>query len=147
MTRDAFALLAQAGVTLPLVGLIWTVQIVHYPLFGGVGEAGFADYERRHAARITYVVGPLMLAEVLVCGWLVLHPPAGVPAWWCRIGAGLVGLIWASTYFLSVPLHAKLAGGFDPAAHTRLVLTNWPRTVLWTARGLLALVMLAVRLR
>ena len=147
MKPDLLALLTQAGVTLPLVGLIWTVQVVHYPLFAGVGADRFAAYEAAHAARITRIVAPLMLAEVAVCGWLCVSVPAGVPAWWCWIGAGLVGLVWASTGFLSVPLHARLAEGFDAAAHAKLVATNWPRTILWTLRGLLCLAMLACRLR
>ena len=29
--------LLHLGATLALVGLIWTVQVVHYPLFAGVG--------------------------------------------------------------------------------------------------------------
>ena len=147
MKPDLLALLLQAGVTLPLVGLIWTVQVVHYPLFAGVGADGFAAYERSHASRITLVVAPLMLAELAVSGWLCWRIPAGVPAWWCRAGAGLTAAVWASTWFLSVPLHARLAAGFDAAAHARLVATNWPRTALWTLRGLLCLAMLARRLR
>ena len=50
MKPDLLALLAQAAATLPLVGSIWTVRVVHDPLFAGVGEAGFAAYERSHAA-------------------------------------------------------------------------------------------------
>ena len=146
MKPDLLALLAQAAATLPLVGLIWTVQVVHYPLFAGVGADGFAAYERSHAARITVVVAPLMLAEAAVCAWLAVSPPAGVPAWWCYAGAGLTAAVWLSTYALSVPLHGKLAGGWDAAAHAKLVATNWPRTILWTLRGALCLAMLARRL-
>ena len=56
-------LLLQAAATLPMVGLIWFVQIVHYPLFGEVGHDRFADYERNHQNRTTLVVAPLMLVE------------------------------------------------------------------------------------
>ena len=66
MKADLLALLAQAATTLPLVGLIWTIQLVHYPLFDGVGAEGFAAYERRHAAAITWLVAPLMLGELAV---------------------------------------------------------------------------------
>ena len=143
---DTAALLTQAAVTLPLVGLIWTVQVVHYPLFAGVGADGFAAYERAHAARITWVVAPLMLAELAVSGWLLWRVPAGVPAWQCYAGAAATAGIWLSTYFLQVPRHAELAAGFDAAAHASLVLTNWLRTALWTARGGLCLAMLAARM-
>ncbi|QDT15361.1 hypothetical protein [Alienimonas californiensis] len=143
---DVAVLLVQAAVTLPLVGLIWTVQLVHYPLFDGVGAEGFAEYERRHSLRITWIVAPLMLAELAVSGWLAVQPPAGVPAWQCWLGATLTAGIWLSTGFLQVPRHRELAAGFVPAAHAALVGTNWLRTLLWSGRGALALAMLAARL-
>ena len=37
-------LLANVASTLILVGLIWFVQVVHYPQFERVGSAAFADY-------------------------------------------------------------------------------------------------------
>ena len=125
--------------TLLMVGVIWVVQVVHYPLFAGVGGAGWAAYEASHQSRITLVVGPLMLAELATAVWLVLDRPAGVPAWAVVLGAALVGLIWASTAFVQVPLHSALGGAFDAEAHRRLVGTNWVRTVAWTARGGLVL--------
>ena len=137
------AFLIHLGVTLALVGLIWIVQVVHYPLFAGVGAGGWAAYEAAHQARITLVVGPLMVAELATAVWLVLAPPAGVPAWAVLVGAGLVGVIWASTAFVQVPLHSALGGAFDADTHARLVATNWIRTVAWTARGGLVLWMTA----
>lgn len=127
--------LLHLGATLALVGLIWTVQVVHYPLFAGVGEAGWAAYEVAHQSRITLVVGPLMLLEIATAVWLVVERPAPLPAWSVVLGAALVGLIWASTAFIQVPLHSALASHFDADAHARLVATNWIRTMAWTARG------------
>ncbi|WP_412063361.1 hypothetical protein [Rubrivirga sp. IMCC45206] len=131
--------LANLGATLALVGLIWTIQVVHYPLFAGVGEAGWATYEASHQSRITFVVGPLMLVEIATAVWLVLARPAPLPLWAVVLGAALVGVIWATTAFVSVPLHTALAADFDADAHARLVTTNWIRTVAWTARGGLVL--------
>ena len=59
-------IVANAAVTLMLVGLILTIQVVHYPLFARVGAAGFAAYEAAHSARITVLVMPLMGLEVLL---------------------------------------------------------------------------------
>lgn len=125
--------------TLVMVGVIWTVQVVHYPLFAGVGADGWPAYEAAHQRRITPVVGPAMVVELVTAVWLVLARPAAFPAWAVVLGAGLVGVIWASTAFVQVPLHAALSGGFDPDAHARLVATNWVRTAAWTVRGALAL--------
>lgn len=128
---------AHAAVTWALVGLIWTIQLVHYPLFARVGEAGFAAYSARHSAAITPLVGPLMGLELVSAGWLALHPPAFTPAWAWWAGLALALLVWASTGLVQVPLHRRLGGGFSGEAHARLVRSNWLRTVAWSARGLL----------
>lgn len=121
--------------TLAMVGVIWVVQLVHYPLFSGVGADGWAAYEVGHQQRITWVVGPLMLLELATAVLLVLDRPAAMPMAAAVAGAALVGAIWASTAFVQVPLHNALGGAFDAEAHARLVGTNWVRTLLWTARG------------
>jgi hypothetical protein len=54
----------------------------------------------------------------------------------------LLAVNWLSTFLVQVPLHARLGTGFDAAAHRRLVLSNSLRTLAWTGRGVLALVML-----
>lgn len=135
-------LLLNTAVTFALVGLIWTVQVVHYPLMNGVGEAGFRAYHARHAQAITWIVAPLMLVEILTAVSLAVAPVPGVPAWLGWAGLALVLLVWAVTALVSVPLHQRLESGFDAGVHTRLVNTNWIRTAAWTARGLLTLAML-----
>ncbi len=130
-------LLAQVISTWFLVGLIWTIQIVHYPLFAAVGVDRFVAYEASHTRLITWVVGPVMLVEAATAGLFVAMRPASIPAWIPWTGLGLVILIWISTAILQVPDHAKLANGFDAAAHAHLVGTNWLRTMAWTARGVI----------
>lgn len=125
--------------TWAMVGLIWLVQIVNYPMFAEVPAGRFKRYEKRHVQRITYVVGPLMVGEALTgIALLVAAPTSGVLIV-AEVGVLLLLVIWLSTAFLQVPLHAKLETAYDPALHRRLVLTNWVRTWAWTARGLLLL--------
>lgn len=57
-------LLVQSAATLFMTGLIWFVQVVHYPLFGSAGRDIFAGYERAHQRRTGWVVGPPMLVEL-----------------------------------------------------------------------------------
>jgi hypothetical protein len=134
---SSLILLAQVISTWFLVGLIWTIQIVHYPLFAAVGVDRFVAYEASHTRLITWVVGPVMLVEAATAGLFVAMRPASIPAWIPWTGLGLVILIWISTAILQVPDHAKLANGFDAAAHAHLVGTNWLRTIAWTARGVI----------
>ena len=122
-----------------MCGVIWFVQLVHYPLFAAVGVNGFAEYEAAHTMRTTWVVMPPMLVELVTAVGLVLSRPAGLGATETVIGLALVLLIWASTFSLQVPAHGALARGFDAAVAARLVSTNWIRTAAWSARALLVM--------
>ncbi len=135
--------LLHLAATLFMTGLIWFVQVVHYPLFGRVGTEDYAAYQSAHAQRTTLLVMPPMLLELLTAGLLAAHPPAYVAAWQAYLGLALVGGVWLSTFLLQVPRHNLLGGGYDPDAHRALVATNWLRTLAWSLRALLVLAMTA----
>ncbi len=147
MTAASWLVLAHVFATLTMFGVIWVVQLVHYPLFAGVGADGFADYEAAHQARITFVVLPAMLLELGTALALVWLRPEAVPGWLAWTGLGLVGVVWVSTAVVQVPLHTALSAGFDGDAHARLVASNWVRTAAWTARAALVLWMTALLMR
>ena len=138
-TVGLLILLCHAAATFYLVGLVWFVQRVHYPLFAGVGPAGFAAYERAHTSRTTPVVAPPMLIEAKTGLLLLLFPAPGLPPWPLWLGLALIAAIWLSTFALQVPRHRDLERGFDAGAHRSLVGTNWIRTALWSLRGALVL--------
>jgi hypothetical protein len=126
-----------------MVGLIWFVQLVHYPLFAAVGEAEFLLYERGHTRRTTWVVAVLMPLEALTAAWLLVDPPADVDRAPIAVGFALVAAVWISTALWQAPIHGRLSTGFDRVLHRRLVASNWVRTAAWTARGGLVLAMVA----
>ncbi len=130
-------LIANAASAWFLTGLIWVIQVVHYPLFAAVGRSEFAAYEASHTRLITLVVGPVMLLELATSVLLLVMRPAAVPLWAAATGVTLVAIIWLSTIALQVPAHGRLAQGFVPDAHAMLVHTNWIRTVAWTLHGML----------
>ncbi|MGF1580916.1 MAG: hypothetical protein ACFCD0_16250 [Gemmataceae bacterium] len=138
-------LLLNAGATLYMVGLIWFVQVVHYPMYAQVGEAQFSKYENTHVQLTTWVVLPPMLVELVTSLLLLMMAPTGIPKSWLWAGFLLVLLIWLSTFFLQVPQHDRLARGFDGATHQFLVRSNWIRTIAWSLRGLLVLLLLRVK--
>jgi hypothetical protein len=128
-------LLAHAAATLYMAGLIWFVQVVHYPLLGRVGRGEFVAYERAHVRRTTWVVGPPMLVEAGTAVALVVVLGGRLP--W--IGLALLAVVWLSTALLQVPCHERLRDGFDEAVHRRLVRTNAIRAAAWTARAVIAI--------
>lgn len=130
-------LLIHYAATVFMTGVIWVIQLVHYPLFDRVGDAQFAGYEASHVARITWVVGPPMLAEAFTALALLSSPMPRVPGWVPWVGAALLAVVWLSTAVWQVPQHDVLARGFDRDAYETLVRTNAVRTAAWTARAAL----------
>ena len=116
-----------------LCGLIWFVQIVHYPLLADVDPGGFPRYHERHSALTTRVVALPMILDLGLSGLLIRRHPVGFDTSWAWLGFALALATWACTFGLSVPLHRRLGVGHERAALARLVATNWPRTVAWTA--------------
>ena len=128
--------------TCVMVGVIWFVQLVHYPLLAVIGPERSVDVAIEHQRRTAWVVGPPMAVEGVTTLWLLFDAPSGVNWFVPWVGAALLGVVLLSTVALSVPLHARMAESPDANVGRRLVSTNWPRTIGWTSRGVLALVML-----
>ncbi len=147
LTLPHLILLIQAGSTLAMVGLIWFVQIVHYPLMADVGQESFVRYETEHQRLTSYVVGPFMIAEVLTALALLVIRPSDVPVGSVWLGLALLAVIWIGTYTIQVPQHALLAQGFNESLQRKLVQGNWLRSLVWSGRGVLVLWMLAQVIR
>lgn len=133
-------LIANLAVSWALLGLIWVIQLVHYPLFAQVSVERWADYHARHTRQITIVVAPLMLAELAIAGLLVVQHPADSLIW---ISAGIVVAMWVSTFFVQVPIHTALGRAWDLPLIHRLSNTNWIRTIGWTLKAVLAVWLLS----
>lgn len=113
-----------------LVVLIWLVQLIIYPSFRHVDPAQLQAWHKRYVGRIGSIVGPLMMTQVIVVSvqCTVALNFANALSIIC------VGLCWLSSFALSIPCHRKIEQGQGTAeVLDRLVGTNWPRTVLWTA--------------
>jgi hypothetical protein len=143
---DSFArglVVANAVATLFMTGLIWFVQIVHYPLLARVAASESTAIADDHQRRTARVVAIPMLVEGLTTLGLLADRPNEVEAVWPWIGAVLLAVALGSTIALSVPLHARMSRGFDPRTGPRLVGTNWPRTVAWSLRAVVVVIMVS----
>lgn len=113
-----------------MTGLIWLVQLVHYPTFTYVPEKDFISFSHFHSKTITYIVLPVMMIELATSGYL----------YWLNDSLSYLTLLilniglFASTFFLSVPYHNALATGKSDELIKKLVVTNWPRTLMWSFR-------------
>jgi hypothetical protein len=120
-----------------VVGLIWTIHCVHYPLMATVRREDFQAFHNGHMARIGLVVGPLLVGEAATAAWLLWEGRRDA----CFLASlALLAVAWISTAIWHVPQHARLQlVGYDEATLRALVRTNLYRTLAWTARGVVLL--------
>ncbi len=114
-----------------MLGVIWVIQILVYPNFLLVGRDDFQRLHRLHTNRITWIVAPIMLVELVSGAWLfyLYQTPLFL--------GNLISVmcVWALTAFVNVPTHNNLRFELE-ASKKKLVRRNWPRTLIWTLRSL-----------
>lgn len=117
-----------------MMAVIWFVQIVHYPMFQLIPESHRIHASEKHQAWISWIVMPPMLLEAF-------SMLAMVSDFWHSklfiVSAVLLMIIWASTFLLQVPCHHQLLKNPTDEVISRLVHTNWIRTVSWTVKTIL----------
>ncbi|MEY3581734.1 MAG: hypothetical protein RLZ02_687 [Actinomycetota bacterium] len=135
-------LVIHLAATLFMVGLIWTIHYVHYPLFAYVGESTYASFQAAHVERIgkllfvPWLTEGITLIGVLALAFLGTHKVLRVPA---VINGAAMAVVLVISGFWSAPAHAKLADGFDTSIHDQLMTVNLIRTLAWTVCGICAI--------
>jgi hypothetical protein len=114
-----------------LLILIWLVQLIIYPGFHHIPREAFAAYHRWYVIRISSIVLPLMLAELILTVWWIGSDDYSLVS---VLAGVLVLIVWLSTFLLQVPIHNQLKTGKEDREIRRLVTTNWIRTVAWSLK-------------
>jgi hypothetical protein len=120
---------------LMLLGIVWFVQVIQYPLFSEVGAEQFQQYESAYTQRAGWLIAPLMLLELAACFiWVFWANRSSRMSMMLSLLA-LIG-IWLSTFFVQVPLHTQLQQGWDSNTANELITSNWMRVILWTVKAI-----------
>lgn len=124
----------EIAISAALLGVIWLVQLVHYPSFRYYNERDFQESMKFHQERISFIVLPLMLAEIGLATFLAYDTASTIKI----VILVIVSLIWLSTFCLQVPQHQRLlVEGKNRIIIQKLVRSNWLRTVLWSIKMIL----------
>ena len=123
---------ANLAISWGLFILIWLVQLIIYPGFHLITREEFVSYHKWYVLRISSLVLPLMLAELILTVWWILSDDYSAVS----VSAGvLVFIVWLSTAVPQVPIHNQLKTGKDAKRIQRLVATNWIRTAAWSLKA------------
>ncbi len=133
---DDVFFLVQIFCTFAMTGIIWFVQIVHYPLMRKVGKGRFVRYAQMHLVLTAFVVAPLMLLEAASVVFGLLHATPWITDGAARLGAILLLIIWISTFAIHLPQQRKLEQEFEAVAYRRMLFGNWIRCYAWSFRSI-----------
>jgi hypothetical protein len=111
-------------------GCMTTLQLQHYGIYPAVGQEHFAAYVRANNRAATWpTIVPAMLL-LLSSVALVVRRPGFVGPSEAAAGLGLNLVALLSTFVWQRPLHSRLARiGYDEPTVSRLIATNWIRTI------------------
>ena len=118
-----------------MVGVIWVIQLVHYPSFHFIKPDIYTVFQKFHMEKISMIVMPIMIAELITV--LLLLYNEGSKNTLIIISFILLIIIWGITAVFFSGVHNKLITGYQETIVNNLVVMNWIRTLLWTIRLLL----------
>ena len=135
MLPNNFVLLGHLIFTSIMTGVIWVIQIVHYPSFHFIEKELYTAFQKFHMNKISIIVMPIMLAELITGIMLFLDKSSKSP--FLTISIIILVLIWLITGVFFTKAHNELIAGYQELVVNQLVAMNWIRTLLWTLRLLL----------
>ena len=135
MLPNNFVLLGHLIFTSIMTGVIWVIQIVHYPSFHFIEKELYTAFQKFHMNKISIIVIPIMLAELITGMMLFLDKSSKSP--FLIVSFVILVLIWLITGAFFSKAHNELMTGYQELVVNQLVVMNWIRTLLWTLRLLL----------
>ena len=115
-----------------MVGVIWVIQLLHYPSFHFIQKFNYPKFQQFHMSRISFIVIPAMIIE-FITGILMLQ--FGFSSNFLFISSLFILLvIWVITLVFFTKMHQGLISGYNKLIVDRLISINWSRTLLWSIR-------------
>ena len=117
-----------------MLSLILITQIVSYPLFLKVNFSNLETYHSDYVKRISLIVMPFMMVELLVALLLLIY----LESLQSIFSMILLIAIFLSTYFIQVPIHSKITNSTNTLILKKLINTNWLRTIPWVLKCIIS---------
>ena len=119
-----------------LIGVLLITQLIYYPSLYSIDKNYFEKYHKNYVNSISYVVIPLMLIELISLLYLTFY----VSDLFMIKSLLILITIWLFTFICIVPLHNLLSKKRSDDIISRLVNYNWLRTILWSIKLIIILI-------
>jgi hypothetical protein len=139
ITSDYYLFMIHLVSTSFMVGVIWIVQLVHYPTFLFIDEQKSNDFQKFHMSRISYIVMPAMTTELFSGIYIFIYSNMAIDSNLFLLALTILIINWIITALVFVKMHNKLLINYKIEIISLLVKWNWLRTLLWSVRLILLL--------
>ena len=127
-----------------MLGIIWIIQLVHYPSFRFVDTSNYRSFQNFHIKRISIIVVPVMIIEALSGLIYLIYFIKNIEVFFL-VSMMLLIVIWLVTGFIFSGLHQNLLIGYNRLTINKLVSLNWIRTLLWSLRFILLIISIIIK--
>ena len=117
-----------------IIAISIIVQFVDYPSFKNLEKESFTTFHNNYTKKMLFVVGPIMLLELVASLILVLKFDQ------TKLALIPLSFIWFLTFLLIVPIHNKLSKRFQEIEHEKLINLNFFRTIAWIVKFVFTLI-------
>lgn len=131
-----------AFATWVMIGLVFFVQVVYYPLYKRL-KGKLTVYDEDDIKHMGFLVAPVYFFEFISAIVLVFYKYSDL-VYKILSGVNLLLLIsiWIVSYILQVRRFGERTVLFLDKMHNFLLTSNWYRTGVWLLRGFIVLAML-----
>lgn len=127
---DLSTIITRESIDLAMLVFLWLVQIIIYPSFKRISKESILSWHKSYQTKVPIIMGPIMLLQMYQITFDLLNTIAPMT----MIRFILLIASWFLTVAVSVPLHRKIESNKDlENSIDKLIKTNLPRTVTWTA--------------
>ena len=121
-----------------MVGVIWVMQLLHYPTLLYVKNEAFRQFQNFHMRNISIIVVPIMLIE-LASGLMIYLQ--GERSFEFLVSFALLIILWIMTGLLFTKFHSRLRKSKDIRIINKMIFLNWYRTLFWSMRLIIIFLM------
>jgi hypothetical protein len=136
----SFYLILNLITSLMMAGIVWFMQVVQFPLFTTVRPRNFLGYGTHFKFLTAYIMAPMFLLEAIGALGLAIK-------FYGHHNGLLIGnlvlfaIAWGATLLYTLPIQNKLTERYVPARIRSLIHYNWVRTLAWSGKGALAVLL------
>ena len=134
ITTDSSVFILHLVSTSIMVGVIWIIQLVHYPTFLFIDKQKYMKFQEFHMSRVSYIVMPTMIAELFSGIYILFYNNVLMVNTFFLLASFYLFLNWVITALVFVKIHNGLLIKYEKNIILLLVKLNWLRTILWSLR-------------